>query len=308
MKPFPLSDTKPVPFHIERPPYAASGMVPYSSDTILLHDAVSASRQRAAAQLARRMLDLACSVAKSNVTTDEIDTVVHEAIIANDAYPSPLNYAGFRKSLCSSINEVVCHGVPDTRPLQFGDIVSFDVSCFLGGVHGDNCATVIVGDEQETDEGAGVDWRGVPYRTTFDNLQDEAYFLRARTLVKAARESLYAGIEVCKDGGCLSHVGAAIQDVADSYGFSSVEKYRGHGISHEFHCPPFVKHYRNGDKIKLRKGMIFTIEPMICEHSQEVFEWPEDGWTVATKDGGLAAQFEHTILVTDDGYEILTMP
>lgn len=309
IKPFPLSDRKPVPPHISKPPYATTGIVPFNqyADRILLHDAESVTRMRAAAQLARRMLDLACSLAKPGVTTDDIDTTVHEAIIENGAYPSPLNYAGFKKSLCSSINEVVCHGIPDQRPLQFGDIASFDVSCFLGGVHGDNCATVIVGDEQEQNE-AGVDWRGVPFRTQFENEDDAAHFEKARRLVQATHESLYAGMEVCKHGGCLSHVGAAIQKVADSYGFASVKKYRGHGISDEFHCPPFVKHYRNNDKLELREGMIFTIEPMLCENSQEVYEWPEDGWTVVTADGGLSAQFEHTILVTHGGYEILTLP
>jgi methionyl aminopeptidase len=185
-------------------------------------------------------LDHACSLAKPGVETDEIDTAVHEEIIRLGAYPSPLNYHGFPKSVCSSINEVICHGIPDSRPLQNGDIVSFDVSCFVGGVHGDNCATVIVGDEQDNDE-IGVDWRGVPYRAKFDTPEEESMFRSGRRLVHATRESLYAAIAGCGPGSCLTEVGAAIQEVADDYGYSTVTKYRGHGIGEEFHCAPYVK-------------------------------------------------------------------
>jgi methionyl aminopeptidase len=306
---YPQSATKKVPSHIVRPPYADSGILPVSryGDDIVLHDKVSLKRMTDAARLARSVLDLACSLAKPGVTTDEIDTAVHEAIVEANAYPSPLNYCWFPKSLCSSVNEVICHGIPDYRPLQFGDIVSFDVSCFLNGVHGDNCATVIVGDSQEKDEGGGVDWRGVPYRMQFDKKDDESHFLDARRLVQAARESLYAGIETCKPGSCLSSVGSAIQDVAESYGLSSVEKYRGHGIADEFHIAPYVKHYRNTDKVVLKPGMIFTIEPMLTNGASTCYEWDDD-WTVATADGSLAAQFEHTIHITENGVEILTLP
>lgn len=262
---------------------------------------------RNAARLARQTLDLACSLAEPGVTSDDIDTIVHQTIIEDKAYPSPLNYAGFPKSLCSSINEVICHGIPDLRPLEFGDVVSFDVSCYLNGVHGDNCATVIVGDKQETDQGGGVDWRGVPYKMQFDTDHDRALVVPARRLVQAARESLYAAIDRCRPGGCLSEIGGAIHDVADAYGYSTIEKYRGHGISDEFHCAPFVKHYRNNDKQLLVPGMIFTIEPMIAEGTSRCFEWSDD-WTVVTEDGSLAAQFEHTVLITETGVEILTLP
>jgi methionyl aminopeptidase len=166
---------------------------------------------------------------------------------------------------------------------------------------------VIVGDVQETDTG-GVDWRGVPYKTTFENSEDEAHFVAGRRLVQATRESLYAAIETCRPGGCLSDVGAAVHDVADAYGYNTVEKYRGHGISTDFHCAPFVKHFRNTERVMLKPGMIFTIEPMLTQGSAECFEW-EDDWTVATSDGGLAAQFEHTIFITENGdAEILTLP
>ena len=243
VQPFPLSPTKLVPPEIPRPPYAETGIVPPSNRLyeILLHDDTTIPRMKHAARLARRVLDYACTLAKPGVLTDDIDTAVHQAIIDAGAYPSPLNYSGFPKSLCSSINEVICHGIPDSRPLVQGDIVSFDVSCFLNGVHGDNCATVIVGDEQEVDE-IGVDWRGVPYKATkWNSPEEEAMIRSSRRLVHATRESLYAAINAIGPGGCLTKVGAAIEDVADEYGYSSVGKYQGHGISEVFHCAPFVQ-------------------------------------------------------------------
>ena len=335
---FPLSPYKPVPPHVPRPPYADSGQVPHNpltSDQVLIHDMGSIERMRGAARLAHDILMLACSMAKPGMTTDEIDTEVHNAIIDAGGYPSPLNYAGFPKSLCSSVNEVICHGIPDGRPLQEGDIVSFDVSCFINGVHGDNCATVVVGDEAEFPSEAGVDWRGIPQRNHFESPEQELQFLNARRLVTATRESLYAAISTCGPGSCLSDIGNAIQEVADAYGYSTVEKYRGHGIGEEFHRPPFVKvstfnscsvekmstqflilthsvqtmiqHYRNNDRLTLQPGMIFTIEPMLTEGTGDCFEW-DDNWTVVTKDGGMAAQFEHTVHITKDGVEILTLP
>ncbi|GKY98502.1 hypothetical protein MPSEU_000807300 [Mayamaea pseudoterrestris] len=312
MKPFPQTPRRKVPASIAYPPYAKTGIVHMSPthDKIKIHDAASMQRMRSAAQLARVALDLACSMANdaavANVTTDDIDQAVHDFIIERGAYPSPLNYAGFPKSLCSSINEVICHGIPDTRVLQVGDVVSFDVSCYLNGVHGDNCATVIVGDVQ-AENTIGADWRGVPYRAHFDAAEDQLHFDEARRLVQTTRQSLYAAIETCRPGGCLSDIGAAIQDIADAQGYSSVYKYRGHGISEEFHCAPFVKHYRNRDVCKLQPGMIFTIEPMLTQGLADCFEWDDD-WTVSTSDNGLAAQFEHTVLITDNGVEILTLP
>jgi methionyl aminopeptidase len=295
---------------ITRPPYAESGVVPpnpFGDSTILIHDDPhDVERMRVAAKLARRILDMACALAKPGVTTDQIDTAVHQSLLEEGAYPSPLNYAGFPKSLCSSINEVICHGIPDTRPLQFGDIVSFDVSCFINGVHGDNCATILVGDEQEMDE-IGVDWRGVPYKASFDTTEQETMFRAARRLIYATRESLYEAIDRIGPGACLTDVGEAIEQVADAYGYSTVQKYRGHGIGEVFHCPPFVKHFRNRDKLELVPGMIFTIEPMLVEGSGDCYEW-DDQWTVQTVDGGMAAQFEHTILITEHGVEILTVP
>lgn len=310
VRPYPLTTRKIVTDpNIMKPPYADTGIVPSNPyhDAILIHNDVDdLQRMKHAAKIARRILDYACSLARPGITTDEIDTAVHNELLKKNAYPSPLNYVGFPKSLCSSINEVICHGIPDTRPLQYGDVVSFDVSCFVGGVHGDNCATILVGDLQEEDE-IGTDWRNIPYKNHFENEQEEIMFRAARRLIHATRESLYEAIHRIGPGSCLTDIGNAIQDVADAYGYSTVEKYRGHGIGEVFHCPPYVKHYRNHDRQELVPGMIFTIEPMLVEGSGECYEW-DDHWTVATVDGGMSAQFEHTVLILEDGVEILTVP
>lgn len=307
--------TVPADLNITPPPYAETGVVMPGlfPNRVLLHDEASIERMRTAAKLARKVLDMACNSAKEGITTDAIDGAVHSAILRAGAYPSPLNYSGFPKSVCSSINEVICHGIPDARSLENGDIVSFDVSCFIGGVHGDNCATVIVGDVEEDGDGVGADndppkdWRGVPQKTTFANDEEQELFVTGRRLVQAALESLNEGVAVCKPGACLSEIGKAIHAVADAYGYDTVRTYRGHGISDEFHCSPFVKHYRNSDALLLEPGMIFTIEPMLTEGNSDCYEW-NDAWTVATVDGGRSAQFEHTVLITDDGVEILTLP
>lgn len=280
---YPISATRHVPSHIPRPPYARTGRVPPS---VWLHQigvhTDDPVELRAAARLARHVLDVACAHVQPGITSDDIDALVHETIIQHGAYPSPLNYEGFPKSVCTSINEVICHGIPDLRPFQYGDVVSLDVSCYLQGVHGDNCATILVGDD------------------------DDIQLAPARRLIQATQESLDAAIATCRPGSCLTMIGEAIQQVADSYGYQSVEKYRGHGIGTEFHCAPFVKHYRNRDYLRLQKGMVFTIEPMLTAGSADCFEW-DDQWTVATSDGSLAAQFEHTVYITDDGVEILTI-
>lgn len=280
---------------IIRPPYAETGNLPYSffpsNDVIQLEDENTIKRLEISGLVAASILQIACAAAQTSpgITTDEIDQIVHNAILEIGAYPSPLNYRGFPKSLCSSVNEVVCHGIPDTRQLQYGDVVSFDVSVFINGVHGDNCATVIVGDDNSHNSEESVE----------HPLHEE------RRLVRATQEALQAAIAVCKPGGCLSHVGHAISDVADSYGYESVRDYRGHGINETFHCPPYVKHYRNNDYLELVPGMVFTIEPMLVQKGAEVYEW-DDGWTVATRDGGLAAQFEHMVWITEDGVKVLT--
>eukprot|EP00586_Coscinodiscus_wailesii_P020343 CAMPEP_0172501484 /NCGR_PEP_ID=MMETSP1066-20121228/150291_1 /TAXON_ID=671091 /ORGANISM="Coscinodiscus wailesii, Strain CCMP2513" /LENGTH=333 /DNA_ID=CAMNT_0013276285 /DNA_START=62 /DNA_END=1063 /DNA_ORIENTATION=- len=266
--------------HIKFPPYAQSGLVPPATSPFpVLHtDPHSLQSIRNAAKLARRVLERACRLATPGVTTEEIDDKVHEAILGEGAYPSPLNYSGFPKSLCSSVNEVICHGIPDSRPLMEGDVVSFDVSCYLDGFHGDNCATVIVGSDG-----------------------DES----TRALVKCAKECLDESVSVCRPGGCLSDIGNTIQKVVNEHGFDTVQRYRGHGIGRDLHMAPFVKHYANDDRMELQPGMVFTIEPMITEGRADCNEW-DDHWTVVTIDGGRAAQFEHMVLITETGVEVLT--
>lgn len=313
--PYKFNTTSPnsVPAHILKPSYARTGHVKQRFfDSIIIHDKESIDRMRNAAQLARRALDYACTIVqeqnilpsedfnKNNITAEDIDAMVHQYLIENNAYPSPLNYSGFPKSICSSVNEVICHGIPDSRPLQYGDIVSFDVSCFLDGVHGDNCATVIVGENSPEDSDSS----------------SPDYLASERRLVKAAQESLDEAIKTCHPGSCLTEIGNAISSVLSgkkyNNEYSSVKKYRGHGIGEIFHCAPYVKHFRNMDSLELREGMIFTIEPMIVEgKNPECYEWECDGWTVVTQSGGRAAQFEHTVLITDEsesGVEILTVP
>lgn len=242
------------------PRYAHSGLLGpprFPPDHILIHGPDSVARMARAARLARRLLDYAChpSIARPGRTTEELDRMLRSACLERGAYPSPLNYHGFPKSVCSSINEVVCHGIPDGRPLERGDVVSFDVSCYLGGVHGDNCATIVVGDVEDGFEGTfswdafdddggkgtapshqnesdgtanatdqssrpTTDWPSthIPQRTTFDSPEEEERFLTGRRLVRAALESRDEGVAACRPGGCLSDVGDAIHAVADAYG------------------------------------------------------------------------------------------
>lgn len=292
---YPITPTRHVPSHIPRPPYASTGRV---SPSVWMHQIAlhtdDPTELRAAARLARHVLDVACAHVRAGVTSDDMDELVHETILQHGAYPSPLNYEGFPKSVCTSINEVICHGIPDLRPFQYGDVVSLDVSCYLQGVHGDNCATILVGDAVDENDSMN------------DDDSEHQHMAQARRLIQATHESLHAAIETCRPGSCLSLIGDAIQQVADSYGYQSVQKYRGHGIGTEFHCAPFVKHFRNQDYLRLEKGMVFTIEPMLTAGSANCFEW-DDQWTVATVDNSLAAQFEHTVYITDDGVEILTV-
>lgn len=177
------------------------------------------------------------------------------------------------------MNDVICHGIPDTRPLRDGDIVSFDVSVFMNGVFGDNCGTIIIGEGDD----------------------------EARALVDAARQALDESVALCRPGACLTEIGAACGAVAERNSFGSVRKYCGHGIGQQFHMQPMVQHFRNADRLELVPGMVFTIEPMITAGHHDSRVW-SDGWAVLSLDGGRSAQFEHTVLITDDGHEVLTLP
>jgi methionyl aminopeptidase len=238
------------------------------------------ARMRAAGRAAGEVLDELSRAIEPGVTTDELDRICHEACITRGGYPSPLHYKGFPKSLCTSINEIICHGIPDDRALRDGDIVNCDVTIFLDGVHGDCNATFLVGD---------VDAEG-------------------RRLVQVTRESMWKGIEEVRPGARIHDIGRAIQQHAEAAGFGVVRAFVGHGLGEEFHTAPSVPHYFDpyADTL-ITPGMTFTIEPMITEGSWELGRvWP-DGWTAPTRDLSRSAQFEHSLLVTSSGVEVLTL-
>jgi methionyl aminopeptidase len=239
------------------------------------------TRMRAACQLAADTLVMIGEHLKPGITTDRINTLVHEYTLAHGARPSPLGYHGFPKSVCTSVNEVVCHGIPGNQALKDGDIINVDVTSYLpakDGFHGDTSATFYVGEPSD----------------------------QAKKIVEVARRSLELGIAQVKDGARLGDIGAAIQEYAERQGCSVVRDYVGHGIGREFHCAPQVAHFgTRGAGKRIKSGMVFTIEPMINlgDFPCEVLA---DGWTVLTRDRSLSAQFEHTVLVTDTGCEVLT--
>jgi methionyl aminopeptidase len=215
---------------------------------------------------------------RPGMTTDEINRIVHEDTLRRGAVPAPLNYHGFPKSVCTSINEVVCHGIPGTRRLKDGDIINVDVTSILDGFHGDTSATFFVGSPSK----------------------------EARHVTEIARRSLEIGIAEVREGARLGDIGAAIQQFAEGQGCSVVRAFVGHGIGRRFHEAPQVSHVgTRGTGLRLKAGMCFTIEPMVNIGGYEV-DILDDGWTVVTRDGSLSAQFEHTVVVTKEGCEVLT--
>ncbi|KAI9101141.1 peptidase M24, structural domain-containing protein [Phlyctochytrium arcticum] len=282
---YPLTPTRTVPESITRPDYAADGR-PYSelekrgSTQIEVLKADEIEAMKVVCRITREVLEEGKKAIKVGVMTDEIDRVVHEATIKRGAYPSPLNYNNFPKSCCISVNEVICHGIPDRYEIQDGDIVNLDVSCMFNGFHGDLNETICVGN---------VDPVG-------------------RKLVANARACLDQAIAMCKPGVLYREVGNVIQKHAHSEGFSVVRTYCGHGINRLFHCKPDVPHYaRNKTPGVMKPGHTFTIEPMISEGVWRDEHWP-DNWTCTTQDGKRSAQFEETLLITETGVEILTAP
>ena len=234
---------------------------------------------RAASLMAAETLCLVGEKLRAGMSTDEINTLVHEDTLKRGGRPAPLNYRGFPKSVCTSINEVVCHGIPGVQIIKDGDIINVDITTIYGGYYGDTSATFYIGTPSA----------------------------EARKVVEIARRSLELGIAEVKDGARLGDIGAAIQEYVEANGCSVVRDFVGHGIGRRFHEDPQVKHYgRRGTGERLKTGMTFTIEPMVNLGRFEVAVDPEDKWTVTTVDGSLSAQFEHTIVVTKTGSEILT--
>jgi len=268
-----------VPDGIERPSYADSGE-PVVWDEPRVKSPEIIERMRHAGKVAAEVLALAGEFVRPGITTDEIDEYVHGLSIERGAYPSPLNYHGYPKSVCTSVNEVICHGIPDDRALEPGDIVNCDVTLFLDGVHGDTSATYCVGEVDDT----------------------------SRRLVDVTRECMMLGIEAARPGGVVRDIGRAIEAHAGRHGFGVVRAFVGHGIGERFHTAPHVPHYDDPDSTtELVPGMVFTVEPMITMGDWRAVVW-DDGWTAVTADGRRSAQFEHTVLVTDRGPEILTVP
>lgn len=276
-----VSPMRTVPPSIPRPPYADTGeVVGWNEPRVKSSDIVE--RMRVAGRLAAEILRLAGEAVRPGLTTDELDEYVHQLYIDRDCYPSPLNYNGYPKSVCTSVNEIVAHGIPDDRELVAGDTVNCDVTIYLDGMHGDCSRTFCVG---------GVD--------AVDPATVE--------LVVTTERALRAGIAAARPGGRVRDIGRAIQRVARDSGFGVVRELVGHGIGEQFHGEPHVHHYDEPrNRSVLRPGSSFTIEPMLTLGLPEVAVW-DDGWTIATVDGLPSAQFEHTILVTESGIEVLTV-
>ena len=277
VRPCRVSPMRAVPDSIPRPDYWQTGQ-PSRGTGRLVRTEDEIVRMRKAGLAAARILRLAGAFVKPGLSTDDIDAYVHELTIKEGGYPSPLNYRGFPKSVCTSVNEVICHGIPDDRKLLEGDIVNLDVTIFIEGVHGDCNATFGVG--------------------TID--------AESTQLIRVTHECLMKGIDAVKPGRPISDIGRNIEQHADKYGYGVVRAYCGHGISETFHGPLQIPHYFDArSTTKMELGMTFTIEPMIALGTWEETTW-DDEWTAVTKDLKRTAQFEHTSLVTETGADILT--
>jgi methionyl aminopeptidase len=274
-----LSPPRPVPASIPRPEYVGKpGPTPYTGPEV--QDSETVEKMRIASRIAARAMEEAAKAIAPGVTTDELDRIAHEYMVDHQAYPSDLGYRGFPKSLCASINEVICHGIPDSTELRDGDIVNLDVTAYIHGVHGDTNATYLVGDVDE----------------------------ESRLLVERTRESLNRAIKAVKPGRQISVIGRVIESYAKRFNYGVVRDFTGHGINTSFHSGLIVPHYDDPRATTVIKpGMTFTIEPMLTLGTYEYEIW-DDGWTVVTKDRKRTAQFEHTLVVTDTGAEILTLP
>jgi len=273
-----LSPWREVPASIPRPEYVGKKEPRRSNRTVQPPEIID--RMRVAGRLAARAVVLAGEHCKPGVTTDEIDRVVHEFLCDHGAYPSTLGYKGFPKSCCTSLNEVICHGIPDSTVIEDGDIVNVDVTAYLDGVHGDTNQTFCVGEVSQD----------------------------VRDLVDRTREATMRGVKAVAPGRALNAIGRVIEAYAKRFGYGVVRDFGGHGIGESFHSGLFVPHYDNPDlTIVMEPGMTFTIEPMITLGTYRHDIW-DDGWTVVTKDRRWTAQFEHMVAVTESGYEILTLP
>lgn len=242
------------------------------------YDPETIERIREASKIAAQALELVLSSAKPGMTTDELDAIGHEFLVSRNAYPSTLGYRGFPKSLCSSLNEVVCHGIPDDTVMEEGDLLNIDISAYIGGVHGDTNGTVIIGKADQA----------------------------VHDLVERTHEAMMRGIRAALPGREVNIIGRAIEAYAKRFNYGVVRDFTGHGVGTSFHSGLIIPHYDEPSyDTVIEPGMVFTVEPMITLGTHEWDLW-DDGWTVTTKDKSTTAQFEHTILITEDGPEILT--
>ncbi|MFP5314222.1 MAG: type I methionyl aminopeptidase [Actinomycetes bacterium] len=275
-----VSPPRAVPASIQRPEYVGRpGPARFEGSEVKSPETIE--RIRRAGRIAAQAIQEVGRHIKAGVTTDELDAVGHEFLVGQGAYPSTLGYRGFPKSLCSSLNEVICHGIPDSTVLRDGDIINIDITAYIDGVHGDTNHTFLVG---EVDE-------------------------ESRLLVERTRESLNRAIKAVAPGREINVIGRAIESYARRFGYGVVRDFTGHGVGEAFHTGLIIPHYDAAPAYNriIEPGMVFTIEPMLTLGTIEWDMWPDD-WTVVTRDRKRTAQFEHTLVVTDTGAEVLTLP
>ena len=278
LQPAAISPTRAVPGTVPRPPYVGRpAPEPYTGSHVQTPDTIE--RMRVAGRIAAQAARAGAAVVAPGVTTDAVDAAVHEFLVDHRAYPSTLGYRGFPKSCCTSVNEVICHGIPDARPLADGDLLKIDVTAYVGGVHGDTCITVYCGEVSQAD----------------------------RLLTERTEEALRRAIQAVKPGRQVNVLGRVIESYAKRFGYHVIRDYTGHGVHTAFHSGLVIPHYDNPYyNTVIQPGMTFTIEPMLALGTHGWDLW-DDGWTVVTRDGSHAAQFEHTLVVTDKGAEVLTL-
>ena len=248
--------------------------------SIKIHSEEDFDKMRSAGKLAAKTLDFITEYVKPGVTTNSLNDLCHNFIISNNAVPAPLNYKGFPKSICTSINHVVCHGIPNDKPLKKGDILNIDVTVILDGWYGDTSRMYYVSDVA----------------------------IKPKRLIQVAYDAMMKGIEIVKPGARLGDIGYTVQNYVEKHNYSVVRDYTGHGIGQVFHDEPSILNYgRKGTGLILEEGMFFTVEPMVNAGGHDTILSTLDGWTVTTRDKSLSAQFEHTIGVTKDGFEIFTL-